>query len=202
VFGQLRSYIPLPLGEESPRRIGNRYVGEAGEPRHSSAFGRGKPEAYRKPIRWRGRCATTFLSLCFGRGQPSVSEAGEGVFNPNLEFIRPSSPSLRSGTSPGGRRMRGSSPFASLGYFSRREKIVVAHRPCCASSPQPTHCPPSRGTRSAATEGVAVVCEPLNGALTAPAGARAPLPERRERNALASEATEGVVVVSQLYIGP
>ena len=42
----------------------------------------------------------------FGRGQPSVSEAGEGVFNPDLEFIRPSS------------------PFASVGYFSRREKNV------------------------------------------------------------------------------
>jgi len=41
-----------------------------------------------------------------GRGQPSVSEAGEGIFNPELEFTRPSS------------------PFAALGYFSRREKNV------------------------------------------------------------------------------
>ena len=48
----------------------------------------------------------------FGRGQARRigsrygSEAGEGVFNPNLEFIRPSS------------------PIAALGYFSRREKNV------------------------------------------------------------------------------
>jgi len=59
-----------------------------------------------------------------GRGQPSVSEAGEGFFNPNLEFIRPSS------------------PFASFGYFSQREKNVwlpegdecVALPPGCCSA--------------------------------------------------------------------
>jgi hypothetical protein len=57
--------IPLPSGEDRPKRIGSRYVGEAGE----------------------GFCFT------------------------GLEFIRPSS------------------PFASLGYFSRREKNVLAHPP-------------------------------------------------------------------------
>jgi len=39
---QVSHDIPLPLGEESPRRIGSRYVGEAGVPRHSSPFALGE----------------------------------------------------------------------------------------------------------------------------------------------------------------
>jgi len=50
-------------------------------------------------------------------------------------------PSLRSGTSPGGRRMCGSSPFASLGFFSRREKNVWLFPP----RPSPS-IPPQLGT--------------------------------------------------------
>jgi len=68
----------------------------AGVPRHSSPFGRGQARRI---------------------GSRYVGEAGEGVFKPNLEFTRPSS------------------PFAALGYFSQKEKNV---RLIAAVTNQPT----------------------------------------------------------------
>jgi len=79
-------------------------------------------EAYRKPIRWRGRCATRFLSLWERTAERQRRQVSHGIPLPSGEDSRAPARQVRGSSITGADFTRPSSPFAALAYFSRREK--------------------------------------------------------------------------------